>query len=158
MKKISMNIPWNPCFMVKSCFFSTISLGVPNPPRLPCRRAPHRPSCLVLHLPLDREMSEKPTGDVIMAISLDMEKNMQIFNWDVFWMYINIMAYHIISWDYFWDVFIVVLWCWRALRRFVSATYDLGSSQVMLARMNEPVKIPPSTGEFRGSYKLVCSG
>ena len=52
---------------------------------------------------------EKPTGDVIMAISLDMEKNMQIFNWDVFWMYINIMAYHIISWDYFWDVFIVVL-------------------------------------------------
>ena len=99
-------IPWkklheypmkSPCFMVKSCFFSTISLGeVPNPPRLPCRRAPHRPSCLVLHLPLDREMS-KNHWDVIMAISLDMEKNMQIFNWDVFWMYINIMGYHIIS-------------------------------------------------------------
>lgn len=52
----------SPCFMVKSCFFSTISLGVPNPPRLPCRRAPHRPSCLVLHLPLDREMSKNQLG------------------------------------------------------------------------------------------------
>lgn len=61
-------------------------------------------------------MSKNPWD--IMAISLDMEKNYANLQfWDVFWMYINIYIYNgislviynnIISWDYFWDVFIVV--------------------------------------------------